>query len=55
MSTLNEKYKVCPHWKLRAKYYPGFGTYIEAYSNIKSCWVVVMKVSILDVSKEIIE
>ena len=52
MNTLNQQHNICPHWKLRVRYYPGFGTFIDGYSNITGKWMSIKRISILDVSKD---
>ena len=47
MKSINEIYGICCNWKLRIKYYPRFGSYIEAYSELRKCWVVTKRISYL--------
>ena len=51
-TNLNTKYKINPNWILRLTYYPFFGTYIEGYSAIIDCWVVVKRISYINVTQQ---
>jgi len=41
MDGLNVIYGVHPSWKLRVRYIPHFGKYLEGYSVEKDKWVVL--------------